>query len=162
MAKLQNIFDHSKVPETLITYLPNTDVLLFTYYLSKRGLCNGTRLKILRIGQYVLVTSILGDGDDSRIELIPRFTLTALNGHLPFILTGKQFPVRVSFAMTINKSQGQSLKAVGINLINQVFSHGQLYVALSRATLSSGLSVLFPDNQTTTENIVYPEIIFKF
>jgi len=34
--------------------------------------------------------------------------------------------------MTINKSQGQSVEHVGVDLRTPVFSHGQLYVALSR------------------------------
>src|SRR5438045_671850 len=46
----------------------------------------------------------------------------------------KQFPIRVCFAMTINKSQGQSLGRVGIYLNLEVFSHGQLYVSFSRTT----------------------------
>ncbi|KNZ75904.1 hypothetical protein J132_00917 [Termitomyces sp. J132] len=37
--------------------------------------------------------------------------------------------------MTINKSQGQSVKHVGLDLLSGVFSHGQLYVALSQCTL---------------------------
>ncbi|KAI8533766.1 hypothetical protein RHMOL_Rhmol10G0034600 [Rhododendron molle] len=36
--------------------------------------------------------------------------------------------------MTINKSQGISVKFVGVDLRIPVFSHGQLYVALSRCT----------------------------
>jgi ATP-dependent exoDNAse (exonuclease V) alpha subunit len=34
--------------------------------------------------------------------------------------------------MTINKAQGQTLHTVGVDLRSPVFSHGQLYVALSR------------------------------
>jgi hypothetical protein len=39
-----------------------------------------------------------------------------------------QYPVRLAFCMTINESQGQSLKCVGVNIREEVFSHGQLYV----------------------------------
>ena len=37
--------------------------------------------------------------------------------------------------MTINKAQGQSINYLGVHLPQPVFSHGQLYVALSRAGL---------------------------
>ncbi|KIJ10368.1 hypothetical protein PAXINDRAFT_63412 [Paxillus involutus ATCC 200175] len=47
------------------------------------------------------------------------------------LLRRLQFPVGVGYAMTINKAQGQSVKHVGLDLRSGVFSHGQLYVALS-------------------------------
>ena len=63
--------------------------------------------------------------------------------------------------MTVNKSQGQSVQNVGLDLRTPVFSHGQLYVALSRCTSPDQIKVLFPDGQmgTGTANIVYPEIL---
>jgi hypothetical protein len=75
-----------------------------------------------------------------------------------------QFPIRLAFAMTINKSQGQSLNHVGVDLCLPVFTHGQLYVALSRMTNVSNLSILFaPENsERITENVVYPEVLQAF
>ena len=51
---------------------------------------------------------------------------------MPFKLKRRQFPVRLAVAMTINKAQGQTLGRMGLFLPTPVFSHGQLYVALSR------------------------------
>lgn len=68
----------------------------------------------------------------------------------------------VSFAMTINKSQGQSLDNVGLYLPKDVFSQGQLYVALSRVKPKKGLKILIHDKdiQTmhTTINVVFKEV----
>jgi ATP-dependent DNA helicase PIF1 len=60
----------------------------------------------------------------------------------PFQFKRKQFPIRLSFAMTVNKSQGQTIPNVGVYLPAPVFSHGQLYVAMSRATLRANIKIL--------------------
>ncbi|KAI8559659.1 hypothetical protein RHMOL_Rhmol04G0190500 [Rhododendron molle] len=68
--------------------------------------------------------------------------------------------VRLAYAMTINKSHGQSVKFVGVDLRTPVFSHGQLYVALSRCKSFDRLTVLLPKEETdSTTNIVYPEVL---
>ena len=64
---------------------------------------------------------------------------------LPMLLKRLQFPVRLVFAMTINKSQGQSVEHMGINLQTSVFSHRQLYVVFLRCTSSLNISVLLPE-----------------
>ncbi|PIA52690.1 hypothetical protein AQUCO_01000511v1 [Aquilegia coerulea] len=72
----------------------------------------------------------------------------------------RQFSVRLAFAMSINKSQGQSVKFVGIDLRDNVSSHGQLYVALSRCTSSNRISVLLSrEDDNTTTNVGCPEVL---
>lgn len=68
-----------------------------------------------------------------------------------------QFPVRLAFAVTINKAQGQSLKKVGVHLERPCFSHGQLYVACTRVGDPNNLIIYTPNN--CTKNIVYPIVL---
>ena len=81
---------------------------------------------------------------------------------MPFVLKRKQFPIAVCYAMTINKSQGQTLKNVGLYLPNPAFGHGQIYVAISRVTSPSGLRILCVNEDEKyagyTKNVVYHEI----
>ena len=81
--------------------------------------------------------------------------------NLPIPLKRRQFPLRLAFAMTINKAQGQSVSRVGLNLQTEVFSHGQLYVAFSRCTSGDRIKVLLPDGNETkrVQNVVYKEIL---
>ena len=65
---------------------------------------------------------------------IPRMTLTPSDSRIPFKFQRRQFLRIVSFAMTINKSQGQYLSHVGLFLKKPIVTHGQLYVVVSRFT----------------------------
>jgi len=68
----------------------------------------------------------------------------------------------LSYAMTINKSQGQSLASVGLYLLTLVFNHGHLYVAISRVQSKVGLKILIHDNEkkplNSTTNVVFKEV----
>ena len=75
----------------------------------------------------------------------------------PFQFKRIQFPVKLSFVMTINKSQGQSIKHCGLYLENPCFSHGQFYVGASRVGAQKNLKIFAPENKTV--NIVYQEVL---
>jgi ATP-dependent exoDNAse (exonuclease V) alpha subunit len=88
--------------------------------------------------------------------------LTADLGEGAWIHNRTQFPVRLCFAMTINKAQGQSLKRVGVDLRQSVFTHGQFYVAMSRVTDVNNLDVLLPESSDgRVENIVYEDVLLR-
>ncbi|WVZ76928.1 hypothetical protein U9M48_024846 [Paspalum notatum var. saurae] len=107
------------------------------------GLCNGTRLVVRGFQKNSIDAEIvLGQHAGKRIFL-PRIPLCASDDEMfPFQFKRKQFPVRLSFAMTVNKAQGQTIPQVGVYLPEPMFSHGQLYVALSRATARTNVKIL--------------------
>ncbi|XP_076062380.1 ATP-dependent DNA helicase Pif1-like [Oratosquilla oratoria] len=95
--------------------------------------CNGTRLMVTNLKKHVVVGKILGGSYRGEQVLIPRVVLESQDTPVPF--KRKQFPVKLSYAMTINKSQGQTFERCGLLLDSvQCFAHGQLYVACSRVT----------------------------
>ena len=62
--------------------------------------------------------------------------------------------------MTINKSQGQTLDFVGVWLMEQAFSHGQLYVASSRVRDPANLLyAIREEDNGLAENVVYKEVL---
>ncbi len=135
-------------------------------------MCNGTRLRVDSITFRLLTCTILSGSHVGTVGTtctIPRMDLACDEKSFQVPFTRRQFPVRLAFAMTINKSQGQSLTKVGIALPTPVFSHGQLYVALSRATDPTKIKVmvndipgkqgkLMNDHRVFTKNIVYHEV----
>ena len=89
---------------------------------------------------YLDAEVLTGSRQGKRI-FIPRITLTPSDADLPFQLRRIQFPIKLAYAMTINKSQGQTFEKVGIYLNRACFGHGQLYVSFSRAQAPTDISV---------------------
>jgi ATP-dependent DNA helicase PIF1 len=78
-----------------------------------------------------LKCKVLSGRMKDKIVFIGKMSITPSDSNTPIIFTRRQFPIVPSFAMTINKSQGQTFNFVGVDLSRNVFSHCQLYVACS-------------------------------
>ena len=109
----------------------NCIVILIRNLCINEVLCYGTRLLILELGNHLLRCTILNSDKSGEIVFMNRITLYWENVY-PFIFKRRRFPTKLAFAMTINKSQGQTFENIGIDLRKNVFNHGRLYVALSR------------------------------
>uniref|UniRef100_A0A8C5PX79 ATP-dependent DNA helicase n=1 Tax=Leptobrachium leishanense TaxID=445787 RepID=A0A8C5PX79_9ANUR len=147
-------------------------IMLLRNLNTKRGLCNGTRLIVKAMRQNVIIAQVLTPTSERKTVFIPRIDLAPSNTDLPFVLRRRQFPIKLAFAMTINKSQGQTLDRVGIYLPEPVFSHGQLYVAFSRVKSSADVKIKVIDgreqgyllpgtNACFTKNVVFKEILLS-
>ncbi|XP_050897495.1 ATP-dependent DNA helicase PIF1-like [Lathyrus oleraceus] len=123
-------------------------------------------LKIKK-GNMLDVEILTGSNAGKRAFLSRIKIKTSASDGLHFVLSRKQFPVRLSFAITINKSQGQTIPNVGIYLPRYVFSHGQLYVALSRGVSHTTTRVLTREGKLKgedgdyTKNVVYKQILLS-
>ena len=93
-------------------------------YVSWEGLCNGTPMVVTRIGRRCLEARILSGTSANQLRAIPRIKLSSTEGELSFIVSRRQFHIRLSFATTVNKSQGQSFNFVSVDLRMPIFTHG--------------------------------------
>lgn len=130
-------------------------IMLLQNIRPKLGLCNGCRCK--------LHLSRSNPPVQKSWQVLSQVkNILCLGFKYSLVLIRCQYPIRPCFAMTINKSQGQSLRTVGLDLRIPVFAHGQLYIALSRVTGSRRLTIFSNSEEWIIQNVVYPEALAGF
>jgi hypothetical protein len=163
LSEFLNTLEVSGMPSHKLSFKIGAPVILLCNLDPLAGLCNGTRLIIRRFTMRVVEVKIIIGKWAGNVAFIPRIKFISDNNGLPLTFARKQFPLRLAYAMTINKFQGQTLSHVGLHLTDDVFSHGQLYVAFSRAKAPENVKVQLPDivhgRIGLMRNVVYEEAL---
>ena len=148
------------VPDHVIRLKPGATVHIVRNLMTEGGLLTGKKFVFISATRYNM--TLHHPCDPNAIVVLPRIKFNIDVDGIRFVRT--QFPVKVSFATSVNKSQGKTLTRVLIDLRFPFFAHGQLYVALSRVCGCSSIAFLTKVDQcgvamTKVQNIVYQELI---
>ena len=133
--------DQANLPSHRLQVKPGCVVMLLCNLRVKSGLCNGTRLEVLEPRDHTIKCKILSGQKVGDIVWLFRVKLNRDDTELPGTLTRVQFPIRLAYCITINKSQGSTFDLVGLYLPVPCFTHGQLYVASSRGKMSKNVFI---------------------
>ena len=162
-----NSLTPSGMPPHKLNLKLNCVVMLLRNLSLKDGLCNGTRLIVRRLHTNVCDCEVLTGIRKGERVLIPRIIFAPGDTNLPFKLKRVQFPLRLAYVLTINKSQGQTFEEVGIYLEKACFGHGQLYVAFSsvgsfrsvKVKLANSFQQGYVEGKCFTRNVVYKQVL---
>jgi ATP-dependent exoDNAse (exonuclease V) alpha subunit len=165
-------FNKSGVPSHQLS-LKVGDICIILRNLSKKdNITNNTRVRILHITNHAVRVQTICSSP--KVVILPRIKFKF---RLPFgesyEMIRTQFPLRLAYCMTINKSQGQEFERVLLDLRNSAFTHGHLYVALSRVydeanirILVSSSRLIYNESETVgqkqhawTKNVIYRELL---
>ena len=142
--------------------LRSNDLAMLTRNLNfGEGLVNGQKGVLLgvspnsRVIQVQLLTPL------RPIVLVPRINFHAQVGRQGVHFSRVQFPLRLAYSLTINKSQGQTLSRIGLDLRNDIFAHGQLYVALSRIKNRHSIMCLVPPSHIAAGVAHAPNVVYS-
>ena len=147
------------------------DICLVTRAIHGLGIANNSRVRIVGIHPHCVEVITIGEYE-RRLIRIPRISFKfRLPYGKSYQLTRMQFPLRLAYAMTYNKSQSQTLVKVLLDITSPPFSHGQLYVALSRVRDCRNITIYLTQEQLkpsrfdsnvlipTVNNIVYQDVL---
>lgn len=133
---------------------------------------NGTEYSNGSLGTFLGLTprpeNLIIQLDDQRTVYVPKFVFEEISysynkdsDSVGASLEGEfiQYPVRVAYAISIHKSQGQTFDKCIIDIRGGAFAHGQVYVALSRCRSLSGIKLISRINK---RDLIYSPRVLEF
>ena len=154
-----NTIDLQGIPPHKLELKLGAVIILLRNLNPSEGHVNGTRYIVQNLLPHVIDAIAISGSNIGCKVFIPRIWLVSADSTLPFELKRKQFPIKLAYSMTANKSQGQTLQYVGIYIAREFFSHGQFYVAMSRVGDIDAVKILYKkENKYHVRNVVYQEV----
>jgi len=157
-------FNNAGCPPHVLQLKVNDICILLRNLDKAAGLTNNRRVQVLEITGCVIKVQTLGEHQS--IHYIPRIRFKfRLPYEQSYQLSRKQYPLRLAYAISINKAQGQELQRVVCDFRISPFSHGHAYVALTRVRHYSHIAILYDPNSLTQThdpsitNVVYHELL---
>jgi hypothetical protein len=144
-----NSINSTSVPPHELNLKVN-DVCLVVRPMMCDDIATNMRVKLLYISPYLIRAAVLTDMSDTqnqRVVFIPRYRFKFRMKYGSFQMLRTQFPLRLAYAMTINKAQGQTLEHVLFDCRSEPFSHGHTYVAMSRVRDVNNIKMFISNEQ---------------
>jgi ATP-dependent DNA helicase PIF1 len=142
-----NEYTNSQVPNHTLT-LKVDDICFIMRPLKASGLASNTRVRIHDIKHKVITVKILDSDNPNHFVFVPRMRFNfCLKYTSAYNMTRVQFPLKLCYGMTVDKSQGQSFEDVLLDFTDESFSHGQTYVGFSRARNYKNVRIIVQDDK---------------
>ena len=151
--------NNSNVPPYELNIKVGQECYIMRNFSPDDGLLNNTAVRVIDCTRHSVKVVML---DTGVVHYIPRINFTITLRRKGFSIMRKQFPLRPGYAKTINRSQGLTLNREGLDLREEPFYHGQLFVALSRVRSSKDIIILTTKdnlNPFCTKNVVYQKLL---
>jgi len=162
-AEISPEFQESSYPvEAKLRLKKGAQVMLVRNDSLKRWV-NGTIAEIVSLTQSDIKVSI--DGNIYKVPKVSwekiKYSYNSLDDKIEEEIVGsfKQYPIKLAWAITIHKSQGQTFNDIIIDMGFGAFTHGQTYVALSRCTTLEGILLKSP---ITHSDIIFDDRVYQF
>jgi hypothetical protein len=146
-----NAINPASLPPHKLDLAVDAIVILIRNIDVKRGLVNGARMRITKLGPNMITAEAINGasaGTGISVHIIRAWCDYEEENPFGTKFRRMQFPFRLAWAMTIMKAQGQTVERLGLDLTDEVFAHGNLYTALSRVTKMENFRIYAPFSPT--------------